>query len=71
MVLTQWPRVRFLVFTIIYFKDAEIYEQHWVEESGQRLENVMASGKLVLKKSNEEPWSSGQRSSGQSHYLRS
>ena len=39
-----------------YFDVAEIYQCRWLEESGQRLENVdrthlvLASGKLVLKK---------------------
>ena len=53
MLLTQ---VRFLAFPKIYFQVAEIYSRHWLEESGQRLDNidrtnlVLASGKLVLQK---------------------
>ena len=40
----------------IIFDAAEIYRQHWLEESGQRLENVdqthqvLASDKVVLQK---------------------
>ena len=46
--------VRFSAFLKIYFDAAEIYRQRWLEERGQRLENVnqthlvLASGKLVL-----------------------
>ena len=48
--------VAFLVFPKIYFDVKEIYRQRWLEESGQRPENVdqtkwqVASGKLVLQK---------------------
>ena len=54
--LTQRPWVHFLAFPKIYFGVAEIYQWHWFEESGQRLENVdqahlvLESGKVVLQK---------------------
>ena len=55
--LTQQPRAQFLAFPKTYFNVAEIYLQHWLEENGQRLENVYpthllapASGKLLLQK---------------------
>ena len=38
--LTQQPRVRFSAFPNIYFDVAEIYGWRWLEESGQRLDNV-------------------------------
>ena len=53
---TQQPQVRISVFPKIYFDVAEIYQRPWLEESGQRLENVdqtylvLASGKLVPQK---------------------
>ena len=56
LLLTQQPQVRLSAFTKIYFDVAEIYRQRWLEESGQRLENVgqthlvLVSGKLVLQK---------------------
>ena len=46
-----------LTFSKFYFDVAEIYRRRWLEESGQRLENldrthlVLASGKPVLQKS--------------------
>ena len=51
LLLTQQPRVQFS------FPFAELYRRCWLEESGQRLENIdrthllLASGKLVLHKS--------------------
>ena len=54
--LTQQPRIWFLTFSKIYFHVAEIYRRCWLEERGQRLENVvqthlvLASGNLVLQK---------------------
>ena len=56
LLLNQQPWVRFLVFPQNYFDVAEIYQQHWLEVSGQRLKNVdrthlvLASGKQVLQK---------------------
>ena len=52
LILIQQHRVWFLAFPKIYFDVAEIYRQCWLEESGQRLENVdqtrlvLASGKI-------------------------
>ena len=52
LLLTQRPRVQFSAFPF-----AEINRRFWIEESGQRLENIdrthllLASGKLVLHKS--------------------
>ena len=40
LILSQWPRVRFLALPKIYFDVGEIYQWRWLEESGQRLENV-------------------------------
>ena len=40
LLLTQWPRVRFSALLKIYFNDAEIYQQRWLEDSGPRLENI-------------------------------
>ena len=57
LLLTQRPRVWFSTLPKTYFDVAEIYQWRWLEESGQRLENVdpthlgLASGKLVLPKS--------------------
>ena len=57
MLLTQQLCVEFLTFLKIYCDVAEIYQWRWLEESGQKLENVdpthlvLASGKLVLQKS--------------------
>ena len=56
LLLTQWPWIRYSAFTKIYFDVAEVYRWLWLEESGQRLENVdqthlvLASGKLVQQK---------------------
>ena len=53
LLLTQQPRVRFSAF-LNFFDVPEIYRRHWLEKSGQRLENVdrthlvLASGKPVL-----------------------
>ena len=55
--LTQRPRVRFSTSPKIYCYDVEIYTWPWLEKSRLRLENVdqthlvLASGKLVLRKS--------------------
>ena len=38
--LILWSLVRFLAFPKIYSNIAEIYQWSWLEESGQRLENV-------------------------------
>ena len=61
MLLTQQPRVRLPVFPEFFrekIKDvAEVNKRCWLEESGQRLENVdlthlvLASDKTVLQKS--------------------
>ena len=40
LLLTQWTRVRFSALLKIYFNVAEMYQQRWLEKSGQRLENV-------------------------------
>ena len=56
LLLTQQTWVQFLAFPKMYFVVAEINQQHWSEESGQRVENVdrthlvLASGKPVLQK---------------------
>ena len=56
LLLTQQPQVRFPALPKIYINVAVTYQQRWLEENGQRLENVdrthlvLASGKLVLQK---------------------
>ena len=57
LLLTLGLNVRFSVLPRIYFDVTEIYQRCWLEETGQRLENVeqthlviTASGRLVLKK---------------------
>ena len=56
VLLTHQPQVGFSEFLKIYFNVAEIYRQHLLVESRQRLENVdqihlvLGSGKLVLQK---------------------
>ena len=53
LILSQRPRVRFLAFPKIDFDVAEIYQWRWLEESGQRPENVdrthlvLGSGKAI------------------------
>ena len=52
MLLTQRPHVLISAFPKIYFDVAEIYEQHWLEESGlenvNRTHLVLASVKRIL-----------------------
>ena len=56
LLLKQRPWVPFLAFLIIYFNFAEVNQWRWLEESGQRLENidwthlVLSCGKLALQK---------------------
>ena len=40
LLLIQQPQVRFSAFLKIYIDVAVTYQQPWLEESGQRLENV-------------------------------
>ena len=44
----QRPQVRFSAFPRIYFNTAEIYQWPWLEESGQRLENVDPTHVVLL-----------------------
>ena len=59
MLLTQWSQVRLSAFLKIYIGVAEIYRYRWLEESGQRLENVdsthldVASGYKQVKMAKE------------------
>ena len=56
LLLTQQLQVQFSAFPKIYCNVGEIYQRHWLEESGQRLKNVdwthlvLSSGKGVLQK---------------------
>ena len=40
LLLTQQPRDGFPAFLKTNIDVAEIYRRHWLEESGQRLENI-------------------------------
>ena len=44
---TRRPWVRFLAFPKIYYNVAEIYQQSWLEETEQRLENVKRTHLVV------------------------
>ena len=63
-ILTSHPAAQGLIlaFPKIHFDIDEIYRQRWLNESGQRLENidqthiVLASGKLVLQKASCQFW---------------
>ena len=44
---TQRPRVRFLAFPKIYYDVAKIYRRCWLEETGQRIENVKRTHLVV------------------------
>ena len=46
MLLAQQPRVQFSAFQKIYFDVAKIYQQRWLDESEQRLENVDQAGAI-------------------------
>ena len=56
LLLSQQPQVLFSAFPKVYFNVAEIYRRRCLEASGQMLENVdrthrvLTSGKLVLRK---------------------
>ena len=48
------PEVQFSTFPKIYFVDGEIKQRGWLEESGQRLDNVERTHLVLASKNNKK-----------------